>query len=291
MPMPIDSLAGIALRATGAFDEMSEEEREEFFEKYDADLNPILENASNEELDVLVEIITPRVSENLTDHRLYQEFAPDHSRYSHVIANEIREFGGNTFRNLFRGEGPEYIEVVRDVARKLDAPFGEHHGVVEIERSILTTVLVKALEEMSDEERRSFLSGTGKSNLSFTGGVSAMAVQGLLKAGGFTSYVLMLKVVNGIVVHAIGRGLPLVVNAALTRGLGVVLGPIGWIATGLWTAISLGDPAYKITIPSVVYVAWLRAKQHSIECRNCGAVIDKSLSFCPECGTKQEAHE
>lgn len=258
---------------------------------YDADLNPVLHSASNEELEVLVDIIQSRDTEDLTSNELYKKYYPDHKQYYAVIANEIREFGGNTFRNIIRDGGPEYIEVVRDVARKLDAPFADHQGVPEIEQSILATVITKALKEMSEKDRREFLSTLGKQNWSFAGGLSTMAVQGLLKSGGFASYVLMLKVVNGIVVQAIGRGLPLVVNAALTRALGVALGPIGWIATGLWTIISLGDPAYKITIPSVVYVAWLRAKQHSVECGNCGAVIDKSLSFCPECGAKQEAHE
>ena len=251
---------------------------------YDADLNPVMEKASNEQLAVLHDIIVDRDTEDLTRHPVYKESYPDHQKYADVIADEIREFGGNTFRNLVRGEGPEYIEVVRDVARKLDAPFGEHHGVVEIEHSILTTVITKSLKEMPDEERRALLDGLGKSNLSFAGGLSAMAVQGLLRAGGFASYKLMLIVVNTVVKAAIGRGLVFAANTALMRVLSVAIGPVGWAATGLWTVISLGDPAYKITIPSVVYVAWLRASQNAVDCGKCGAMLDNSFAFCPECG-------
>ncbi len=253
---------------------------------YDADLNPVLHSASNEELQILVDIITNRDTEELTSHELYKKFHPDHTQYYAVIANEIREFGGNTFRNLVRGEGPEYIEVVRDVARQLDVPFADHQGVPEIEQSILAAVITKALTEMSENDRREFLSKLGNRNWSFAGGLSAMAVQGLLRAGGFASYQLMLIIVNHVVKAAIGRGLSLVVNATLARALSVAIGPVGWLATGLWTVVSLGDPAYKITIPSVIYVAWLRAKQNSIECEKCEATVEGSMSFCPECGTK-----
>ncbi len=258
---------------------------------YDTDLTPVLENASNEELQILHDIIVDRDTEELTGHRLYKEFYPDHQKYADVIADEIREFGGNTFHNLLRGEGPEYIEVVRDVARKLDAPFADHHGVVEIEHSILTTVITKSLEKMPDEERRAFLKEFGMTNLSAAGGLSAMAVQGLLRAGGFASYKLMLIVVNTVVKAAIGRGLAFAANTALTRVLGVAIGPVGWVATGLWTVVSLGDPAYKITIPSVIYVAWLRVSQRAVQCEKCGAMLDNSVTFCPECGTKMHPTE
>lgn len=41
---------------------------------------------------------------------------------------------------------------------------------------------------------------------------------------------------------------------------GLAVGPIGWAITGLWTAISLAGPAYRITIPCVCHVAYLRQK-------------------------------
>lgn len=44
------------------------------------------------------------------------------------------------------------------------------------------------------------------------------------------------------------------------RVLGLPGGPVGWAITGLWTAISLAGPAYRITIPCVCHVAYLRQK-------------------------------
>ncbi len=47
-------------------------------------------------------------------------------------------------------------------------------------------------------------------------------------------------------------------NAAITRVVGTMLGPIGWIATGAWLAYDLAGPAFRKTVPAVVYVAMLR---------------------------------
>jgi uncharacterized protein YaaW (UPF0174 family) len=35
---------------------------------------------------------------------------------------------------------------------------------------------------------------------------------------------------------------------------------IGWVITGLWTAIDIAGAAYRITIPAVIHVAALRQK-------------------------------
>ncbi|MFT4102807.1 MAG: 50S ribosome-binding GTPase [Burkholderiaceae bacterium] len=47
-------------------------------------------------------------------------------------------------------------------------------------------------------------------------------------------------------------------NAAITRGVGTLLGPIGWFATGAWLAIELAGPAFRKTVPAVLYTAMLR---------------------------------
>ena len=253
---------------------------------YDADLNPVLEKATNEELQILHDIIVDRDTEDLTSHGAYKRLHPDHRRYADVIADEIREFGGNTFRNLVRGEGPDYIDVVRDVAKLLKAPFSDDAEIEVIEHSILTTIITKSMGEMPQEARAALIKSLGKTKLSVAGPVSAMAVQALLRTGGFASYKLMLIGTNFVVKAALGRGLAFAANTALTRVLSIAIGPVGWVATGLWTVISLGDPAYKITIPCVVYVAWLRAKQNSVECEKCGALSAGGGKYCTECGAE-----
>ena len=257
---------------------------------YDDDLNPVLEKASNEELDILHDIIMTKSTEMLTVEEAYKLHSPDHKQYVDLLAKEVRDFGGNTFANVIRGfEGPAYHEVVCDVAKSIKAPFSKDQDIATVEASILATVLAKAFEKMTEDEKRAILDGIGKSNKSWMGGTSAMAFQSLFRAGGFASYQIMLIVVNAIVKAAVNRGLLTAglsfgANAALTRSMAIAVGPIGWAVTGLWTLIQVAGPSYKVTIPSVAYVAMLRAGQKAVECGNCGAVLNESFQFCSECG-------
>ena len=253
---------------------------------YDENLNPVLARASNDELGILHDLIIEKVSETLTIEGAYEEHYPNHGKYADLIAKELREFGGNTIANVFRGEGPPYYEIVCDVAKAAKAPFNEGQDITDIEASILATILAKAFEKMSEEEKLVILEEIGKSDTSWVRGGSAMAFLAVFKAGGFESYKLMLIVVNALVKGAIGRGLPLAINAALTRAMGIAIGPIGWALTGLLTLVQIAAPSYKVTIPSVAYIAMLRAKQQTGRCRKCQAVVGENFSYCPECGTK-----
>ncbi|HNE26607.1 MAG TPA: ubiquinol-cytochrome C chaperone family protein, partial [Pseudomonadales bacterium] len=40
--------------------------------------------------------------------------------------------------------------------------------------------------------------------------------------------------------------------------LKVLSGPIGWAITGIWTAIDIASPAFRVTIPAVIQIAALR---------------------------------
>ena len=114
---------------------------------YDYNLNPVIEKASNEDLQYLVEILTGAMTNFLDVDSDYKKYYPDHSKYTGKIADEIRTFGGNTFANLCRGgEGPGYKEIVCDVADELKAPYNKENDIEKIENSIVETMLDKALE-------------------------------------------------------------------------------------------------------------------------------------------------
>ena len=85
----------------------------------DPDLNPIQERATNNELIPLVEYITNKFSNAIDIDPRYKAYPDEPLRYVDLIANEIRAMGGNSFVNLFRGEGVSYHEVVCDVSKKL----------------------------------------------------------------------------------------------------------------------------------------------------------------------------
>lgn len=254
---------------------------------FDKDLNPVLEIASNEDLDPLVGYLKEKFSEDLTNHKVYIKHEPNHYEYADLIAKEIRDMGGNSFVNIFRGEGPSYHEIVCDVADKLDAPYNKNKSVSDIEDAILETILTKALDHMSDDEKADLMKEMGASGIPGKAAMSTAAFIAIFRAGGFYSYQLTLIIANQIARLILGRGLMFATNTALVRTMSVLTGPIGWAITGLWTAVDLAGPAYKVTIPCVIHVAMLRKKLNAITCEQCNAILpDSTVKFCPECGHK-----
>lgn len=256
--------------------------------EFDENLNPILEISSNDDLETLVEYLQTKISETLTSSDAYKEHYPEHVMYADLIAKEIREMGGNSFANLFRGfQGPSYYEIVCDVADKLKVPYNKNKEVANIEDSILEKILTTALDSMSDDEKRKLLAEMGAKGTAGIGGLSTATFLTIFRAGGFYSYQLTLIIANQIARLILGRGLMLATNATLVRTVSVITGPIGWAITGLWTAVDLAGPAYKVTIPCVIHIAMLRKKLNALTCSGCSAMIlDPTAKFCPECGNK-----
>ncbi len=255
---------------------------------FDKDLNPVLEIASDKDLEILVDYLKTKISETLTIHESYKLHEPAHSEYADLIAKEIRDMGGNSFANLGRGgQGPSYHEIVCDVAKKIKAPFNKEKSIEDIENSILETILTTALEKMSDEDKQKIMDEMQKKGGLKKGGIATSTFITLFRSGGFYSYQLTLIIANEIAKMILGRGLMLATNATLMKTVSILTGPVGLTISGLWTLTDMAGPAYKVTIPSVIHIAMLRKKYNSLHCEKCEAILpDTTMKFCPECGNK-----
>ncbi len=233
----------------------------------DPDLE-FLAQCSDEDLNDLVYCIThdkdgdSRLTEELTMSDKYKKFYPQHSMYWKEIAAEIQCFGANTFMTLLRGgEGVLYREVLMDVCDKMKVNYNKDSTVERIETHLLSKILEDALEKMTPAEIKELASAIGIEN---TQGITKQVLLGsfqtIFRMGGFKSYQLTLIIVNAILKALIGRGLSVAGNAALTRTMAVLTGPIGWVITGIWTAIDIAGAAYRVTIPAVIQIAALRQK-------------------------------
>lgn len=235
--------------------------------RYDTNLE-FLGEMNSEELDDLVYCLIHdkngevRFTEELTVSDTYKEHCPDHEKYWELIAAEVQCFGANTFATILRGgKGIEYKEVLMDVCDKMKVNYNKNSSAEKIETNLLMKILTDALENMSPEELKELAQVTGVKN---TSGITAETMvgvfQAVFRAGGFKSYQLTLIIVNATLKALIGRGLSFAGNAALTRTMAILTGPIGWVITGLWTAIDIAGAAYRVTIPAVIQVAVLRQK-------------------------------
>ena len=184
-------------------------------------LYPLLSICTKEDLDPLVEIILSRPLNFLNVDVAYKVHKPDHTRYHSVIGNEIRLFGGNSIGNLFRGgEGPSYSEIVVDVCKKLGVPYNKNDTVGN-EANLLDIFVQERWQSLDSGERRRLIEVARKA------------------ASGKLSYAANPKKA-----------------AAMFLMRGVATLPAAWVAP----AFILLDANFKVTVPCVLHIAYLRRR-------------------------------
>lgn len=225
-----------------------------------------LRYCDNDDLSILVKYLIYdenkklRTTEELTETEEYKKYGTNYNAYWSKIAAELQYFGGNTVLNAFRGYGVLYREILTDVCDKMDVSYNGKNSVTEMELYLLQKVLSKAIENMTEEELKDIVKDVNIKTTGYTKQALVTSLQIAIKTGGFASYQIAVIVANAVAKIILGRGLTLATNAALTRAISVFAGPIGWIITGLWTAFDIAGPAYRVTIPAVIQVAYMRLK-------------------------------
>lgn len=236
--------------------------------KNDKDLE-FLANVPSEDMDTLVKTLTHdkdgklRITEELTKDPEYIKNHPDHVKYWQLVAGELQRYGGNTFVTLARGgQGVEYREILCDVCDKLDVNYNKKSSTEIIENNLIQKLIVDSIEKMTPEELQQMAQELGVNNYgALTKDAAIATFITIFRAGGFQSYKIMFTVINMVLKVLIGRGLPFVWAPILAKTTKFLVGPIGWVVTGVWTAFDIASPAYRVTIPAVIQIIALRRKQ------------------------------
>lgn len=263
----------------------------------DNDLIDVLKAGSEDDLGVLADFITDSSKGRValdSDIRIQLDAFKHNGtlgRNWRLLAKEIQEFGGNSIVNVFRGNGVPYREIVEDVADHLKVSCDKSESIEQLETKILLAVAIKSMQQMSPDEQQQFMAKISGGKVRGIGPGAIAALQAAVLAGGFSSFVLAVTVANAVARQLIGRGLAIAGNVALTRGLAVFAGPIGWAVTAIWAAFDLASPAYRVTVPCVIQIAYMRQKRRIEKlprCRACQEPVSPDQKFCPECGAKVE---
>lgn len=232
----------------------------------DADLAFIRE-LSNEELGDFVEILVKKggVTETLTTSREYRLYKTNYCRYADRIEQEYRMYGSNSILTLLCGPN-KYRDILCDTAKQLKVSFREEDTVYEIEQNMLESVMGRVWESMNEKDKAAF-----QENLTELAGPSqtiwsrpSFALGMILQAGGLVAYQLTRLFTSAFTTALIGRGLATGTSLLASRGLGLLMGPVGLVVTTLWTAIDLAGPAYRVTIPCTILLAAYR-RMHEYE--------------------------
>ena len=225
------------------------------------ELRPILEKATLDERRVLREILDSG-SEDLKPGTEDNWFSPED------IATQLQWRYQSIWGWMFReDENVSYTEIVVAVAKKLKIESAAI-SLEDIELRIIQRILEKVWEKMTPTQRKQMehdlqqeAQKLGKGPLFFgAGGAGIFAALTAGRLAGFPVYMLASSALKAVT-SALGITLPFAAYMGASRAISLLLGPPGWIATGLLTIIGFSGGNYKRVIPAVVYIAALRAKQ------------------------------
>lgn len=237
------------------------------------ELLPVLRRASHDDLMQIVDALDRSWDVRIKSDARYQQCASNLTRDPEIVADYVTRAGGNAVRNWMRSGGPPYAEVLRDVCGVMKVKVSKDMGAFEMEEKLLREVMERVWEAMTPEERAEVVRDA-KAQMNATGAefedasssklwllsFSALAGQIGLKMAGFIVYRVALQVANMAAKKVIGKGLAFAANAALMRGIAVVIGPIGWGVTAVWTAVDAVGPSYRGLAPAVFHIAALRQR-------------------------------
>lgn len=234
--------------------------------KSDVDLT-FLQHCTNNDLRVLCDILTKdnkgeiRFTEQLTNKDSYICSYPQNMKGMwQDIAAELQRYGGNTFLNLFRhGRGPSYESIVLDVCKKMGVKdLGEHDTAEDMERKLLCHVTEKMVDELSEDEIKQMMRDLEIEGRSYTK-QGVMAALLLAKTVNRKLFLRIIQYLTRLVADVlVGRGVMMAGLGLLSRGTQLLFGPIGWVICCAWTAWDIAGPAYRVIVPAVLQVAYMR---------------------------------
>jgi len=191
---------------------------------------------------------------------LYRRHGVEEEAGPMTLAQQICLDGSNTIASLFRGwEGVPYLEVARDVARKLevDAEIIASEDERVIEQAVLGKVIERYIKSRADAAERAEIK-----RILTSAGIDALEYKRAVSTGTLAVVIAVLrqeivaKIVQGIVARAGVRA----ASGSAARLVGLAV-PLLNLVLAAWTVFDLSGPAFRKTVPSIIEVALIRIEQ------------------------------
>ncbi|HWQ61577.1 MAG TPA: hypothetical protein VN521_04655 [Negativicutes bacterium] len=175
------------------------------------------------------------------------------------LVARIRYNGSNTIAHLL-GRDAEYLDIVRNVADKMDISWSHEEDEEAVEKKILGAIFTRAWQKMSPIERAPIERLFTEQGLE-TEKVSRLLVEGtivdFMPTIGYVVAWNMARIVAAAAAREAGAE---ALGGLLAGGLDLLLGPLGIIMGIVIVSIDLAGPAYRKIIPTVLQIAYLRQK-------------------------------
>ena len=134
----------------------------------------------------------------------------------------------------------------------------------EIEDAIVVATFQRTFNQLPEEDRRRLAEQLGQQTDDPQFVAQLLSGGALLAANlsGIQIY-LMATTAVGAVSGALGVTLPFAIYTALTKGISIIIGPIGWAFLGLTVLLRLNQADWEQLIPGIIYISYIR---HKLEC-------------------------
>ena len=237
----------------------------------DKDLR-FLSSCENEDLRVLCDILTHdrlgniRITEQLTATDEYNRNYPEDMLFLvPQISNELLKYGSNTLATFWHNEPDSYEIVLRRVCKQMDVRTMEQDSVAKMEHNLLTTLCQDTLNKMSERELRLLANENGIPDKTLTRQALTAALLMAIRTSRAVLTRIAARIIQYIVEIITVRGVATAGIETATRAVSSALGPIGWIALGAWTVYDISSPAYRVCVPAVLQVAYMRLNRFEKE--------------------------
>lgn len=227
-----------------------------------------LRRASNDDLLVLCDIVTKekdgtfRTTETLSSTRSYHRNYPDNiKKILPALIHEFRLFGGNSLLNFFRDEGPEYSEILRDVVCRCNVLVNNAIPSDEfVEQSFLNQLLKKTLDDCSNRELKQIMRELNLTICQFKREQAILILKSEWERRSDQGFLLMASVVSNILSQLTNQVTKPMTGLTQLQLASIILGPATWLISLLACVLGTAGPAYSVTIPAVILIAYIRQK-------------------------------
>ena len=237
--------------------------------RHDPDLE-FLAQCQNKDLELLVKYLTTdkdgslRLTEQITSSESYKNNFPNHQAYWKLLASEIQHFGANSLMTLLRGgEGVLYREVINDIADKLGLFVKKEDPIESVELALMCKLMMDAIDKMPEKNLPAVVDALEIQPESMNRSDIKNALRWATKTEGYKPLTLASVVVHSVLNHITNKGVE-VRNIPLSGAIDVIVNPVGVLFEGIENLIKIPGPAYRVTIPCSVLIAYLRAKKKNI---------------------------
>ena len=228
----------------------------------DEHLTPVLAACSEAELALLIEFLGRPPSGLLWLDRRVRAPGYGHDERVAAVVEEIIRCGNHSVAGRIGGGSPSYVQLVCDALHELELTEAPAPGVLELELRVVRFVLDTEFERLAPELQEQMLAGF------FAGGFFVGGLRGYDPMNPFLTRVdaehrvlgagKLARTMRKIGVQQIGkRARSYAIKAALRVVLRSFAGPVQWALTA-WDWLG---PAYRLTVPVICYVAFLRHAQ------------------------------